>query len=251
VEHLLEQAVALGQRVEDLERTKSDHRSLMAAVALAQEQERQRIAADIHDDSIQVMTTAALRLHALRKQIGDERLQEVAGEVEDTIRLAVRRLRHLMFELIPASLDRDGLGAALGVYLNKVGETYGIRSRIEDRLSRQPPADVRVNLYRVAQEAVMNVVKHASASQISVVIEERAGGFAIEIADNGIGFSIDDIESRLPLHLGLTAMRQRAEMAGGWCRIHSQGGSGTRVEAWVPGEALSAAAQNARRASSA
>ncbi|MFN2543611.1 MAG: GAF domain-containing sensor histidine kinase [Actinomycetota bacterium] len=251
VERLLEQAVALGHRVEELERGRADHRSLMSAVALAQEQERQRIAIDIHDDSVQVMTTAALRLHALRKEIGVGRLQELAGEIEDTIRLAVRRLRHLMFELIPAALDRDGLGPALSIYLHRVGESYGIGARVENRLSRQPPADVRVILYRVAQEAIMNVVKHARASEISMVVEEREGGFAIEVGDNGVGFSIEDIESRLPMHLGLTAMRQRAEMAGGWCRIHSLAGSGTRVEAWVPGEALRAEPDAGRRASSA
>jgi signal transduction histidine kinase len=248
LESLLEQAVALERRIEDLERSRAEHRTLMAQVALAQEQERQRIAVDIHDDSIQVMSTAALRLHSLRKQIDNDRLEGIAGEVEDTIRLAVRRLRHLMFELIPATLDRDGLGAAIAVYLNKVSETYDLESRVEDRLTRQPPADVRVILYRVAQEAVMNVVKHARATEIVAVIDEHDDGFSVVVRDDGVGFSIDDVEGRLPMHLGLTAMRQRAEMAGGWCRIHSLSGSGTTVEAWVPGKPVGAAVDPGARA---
>jgi signal transduction histidine kinase len=236
VEGLLGHAVALEHRVADLERAGSEHRELLTQIALAQEQERQRIAVDIHDDSVQVMTSAAMRLHALKSAIEDERLGEIVDQLENTVRLAVKRLRHLMFELIPPSLDRDGLGAALSIYLGRMRDEAGLAYRLEARMRTQPSAEARAILYRIAQEAVTNVVKHAGARSVVVVLDEREGGFAVQVADDGVGFSMDDVQGRLPMHLGLTAMRQRAEMAGGWCRIRSVPRSGTTVEAWVPSE---------------
>ena len=241
----------LDHRVTEMERGRAEQRNLLAQVALAQEQERQRIAVDIHDDSVQVMTTAALRLNVLRSRLGEGELGELAGEAEGIVREAVRRLRHLMFELIPPALDREGLVAALTRYLNRMEEQSGISHRLEPTLVGQPPAETRAILYRIAQEAVTNVVKHARAESITVSIEERDEGFLIRVSDDGVGFSIDDVESRLPLHLGLTAMRQRAEMAGGWCRIRSQAGSGTSVEAWVPGAGVIELEEPAHRSTSA
>ena len=236
MEDMLGHAVHLERQVADLERSSQEQRSLLVQIALAQEQERQRIAIDIHDDSVQVMATAAMRLQALRAAIEDERLGGVVDQLEKTVRLAVKRLRHLMFELIPPSLDRDGLGAALSVYLGRLRDEVGLAYRLESRIGTQPPAEARTILYRIAQEALRNVVKHAGASQVEVLIEERGGGFGVQVADDGVGFSIDDVEGRLPMHLGLTAMRQRAEMAGGWCRVRSVPRTGTTVEAWVPSE---------------
>jgi signal transduction histidine kinase len=233
-ESLLGHAVELEQRVAELERTRDEHRSVMTQVALAQEQERQRIAVDIHDDSVQVMTTAALRLHALRSQITDSRMNDMAEELEGTIRLAIGRLRHLMFELIPPSLDREGLGPALSLYLDRVKDDRGLAYRVESRFTTQPPSEARSILYRIAQEAITNVIKHAHAKGVDVVLEQRDRGFLLRIADDGGGFSAEDVDSRLPMHLGLMAMRQRAEMAGGWCRVRSLVGTGTTVEAWVP-----------------
>jgi signal transduction histidine kinase len=222
-ESLLGHAVELEQRVAELERTRDEHRSLMTQVALAQEQERQRIAVDIHDDSVQVMTTAALRLHALRSQITDSRMNEMAEELEGTIRLAIGRLRHLMFELIPPSLDHEGLGPALSLYLDRVKDDGGLAYRVESRFTTQPPSETRSILYRIAQDR-----------GVDVVLEQRDRGFLLRISDDGVGFSAEDVDSRLPMHLGLMAMRQRAEMAGGWCRVRSLVRTGTTVEAWVP-----------------
>jgi signal transduction histidine kinase len=234
VEALLGHAVELERRVADLERSGAEHRALLTQIGIAQEQERHRIAGDIHDDSVQVMTTAVMRLQVLRAAIDDERLVGLVDQLEDTVRHAIKRLRHLMFELIPPALDREGLGPALTLYLAKIREEAGLGYRLENRVRTQPPAEARAILYRIAQEAVTNVVKHARARSVQVVVEERDGGFVVRITDDGVGFSIDEIETRLPMHLGLTAMRQRAEMGGGWCRVRSIRGSGTTVEAWVP-----------------
>jgi signal transduction histidine kinase len=232
---MLGRAVDLERQLEEMERGRAEQRHLLTQVTLAQEQERQRIALDIHDDSVQVMTTAAVRLGILRSRLGDGELGELTAEVETIVRGAVQRLRHLMFELIPPALDREGLTAALALYLNRLQKESGVTFRLESQLEGQPPAEARAILYRIAQEAVTNVVKHARATSVMVSMDHLDGGYIVRVGDDGVGFSMDDVESRLPLHLGLTAMRQRAEMAGGWCRISSQAGSGTSVEAWVPG----------------
>jgi signal transduction histidine kinase len=237
VEGLLGRAVALEHRLADLQQSSTEHRTLLMQIALAQEQERQRIANDIHDDSVQVMSTAAMRLQALGAVLDDDRLRDVVTQIEDTVRHAVKRLRHLMFDLIPPALERQGLGAALSIYLERMREDVGLTYRLESRLSVQPPLEARAALYRIAQEAITNVVKHARANTVDVVIEQRDGGFGIRVGDDGVGFQARDrVEHEAPMHLGLTAMRQRAEMAGGWCRIRSVPLGGTAVEAWVPDE---------------
>ena len=82
------------------------------------------------------------------------------------------------------------------------------------------------------------MVKHARASSVTVVLDQRDGGFGIQVSDDGVGFQALELEDSAPMHLGLTAMRQRAEMSGGWCRVRSVPRGGTSVEAWVPDERL-------------
>ena len=90
-------------------------------------------------------------------------------------------------------------------------------------------------LFRIAQEALANVRKHSEATSVRVFVEERDGGFAIRLEDDGRGFILDEAGESAG-HLGLPAMRERAQLAGGWCRVHGMPGTGTTVEAWVPGD---------------
>jgi len=219
-----------------LERAVHEQRTLLSQVALSHEQERQRLAMDIHDDSVQVMTAATMRIQTLRERVEDSELGELLDSTLQTVRLATQRLRHLMFELVPPTLEREGLGPALSLYLERVRDEHELPYVFESRVHGHAPAETRTALYRIAQEAVRNVVEHARAGRLEVLLDRRDGGVWLRVADNGRGFSIDDVESRLPLHLGLTAMRQHAELADGWCRIRSAPGGGTTVEAWVPGE---------------
>jgi signal transduction histidine kinase len=97
----------------------------------------------------------------------------------------------------------------------------------------EPSHDVRAAAYRVAQEALVNVRKHSRGTSVHVVLEERERGVFVRIEDDGVGFA-PEIQSDGGHHLGLTAMRERAELAGGWCRISSVPGEGTIVEFWLP-----------------
>jgi PAS domain S-box-containing protein len=227
----------LRRNVAALSRTMEQRRLLLARLQRAQEDERQRIAEDIHDDSIQAMAAVSMRVSSLRMRQTDPEITAALSEVELTVDEAISRLRHLLFELRPSALDREGLAVALGLYLDTLRDELGIESQLINSLREEPPVALRTVVYRIAQEALVNVRKHSGATRVVVQLESREGGVQVEIRDNGRGFDIAEAARPLPGHLGFSAMRERAEMAGGWFRVHS-GSGGTTVEFWVPVGAL-------------
>jgi len=216
----------------ELERDLAERRALLAHLVDAGEEERGRIAMDIHDDSIQAITAAGMRLQILRRRLDDPEQLKLLDELEQTIQLAISRLRHLLFELRPPALDNEGLSAALGSYLDEVDDP-GIAYRFDDQLSVQPSPESRTILYRIVQEALANVRKHAQATAATVALRELENGFLARVSDDGIGFVAGD-EEPVPGHLGLAAMRERAELAGGWLKIKAAPGKGTTLEVWIP-----------------
>lgn len=211
-------------------------RRLEALLVDAEESERKRIAWDFHDDSIQVMTAVALRLRAFRRRTAgnDALFGAHLDALEEVVEQAIARLRALLFELRPVALDREGLAAALRQYLHTM-ESEGIGFSLETQLGVEPPLATRVLLYRLAQEALMNVRKHSGAERVDVRLEERGNGVALRVRDDGEGFE-PERQTGGSGHLGLVAMRERAELFGGWCRIESAPGSGTTVDVWVPAQ---------------
>jgi PAS domain S-box-containing protein len=220
----------------DLQRTLAERRQLVEHLVSAGEEERQRIATDIHDDSIQTMTAAGIRLQLLRRQLQNPDQLRLLDDLEQTIELSISRLRHLLFELRPPALDREGLAAALMMYLRESREQGSTSYRLDNELHSQPDEEARVILYRVAQEALTNVRKHAEAKEAEVLLGHRDGGFVVRITDDGVGFQAAETHS-VPGHLGLAAMRERVELAGGTIRIDSAPQTGTVVECWLPSDA--------------
>jgi PAS domain S-box-containing protein len=215
------------------EREHVERRALLAHLVAAAEEERSRIAGDIHDDSIQAITAAGMRLQILRKSLQEPEQLRLLGDLEQTIQLSIARLRHLLFELRPPVLDNEGLSAALELYLHEAEGEGNVRYRLDDRLKTQPPLETRTILYRIVQEALTNVRKHAQASNVTVSLLELDGGYSAVVADDGVGFSAA-MEETAPGHLGLASMRERAQLAGGWVRIETAPEQGTKVEAWIP-----------------
>lgn len=222
--------VKFRRSLDALRRTVEERRELLVRLEGAQEEERRRIAADIHDDSIQVMTAADLRAQALATQIEDPELRAEAIELRELIGAAVERLRHLLFELRPPALDREGLVAALAAYSNGSEPVPAI----VNGLTAEPPSEVRATLFRIAQEALTNAHRHAMASSISVSLSEGKGGVALVVADDGKGFDVRSIGAPEPGHIGLPTMIERAELAGGRCSVESEPGRGTTVSVWLP-----------------
>ncbi len=141
----------------------------------------------------------------------------------------------MMFQLRPYVLDHDGLAAALTVFVVEEGKLPGSATyKVQSRLHSEPPESVRVILYRIAQEALVNVRKHAHAAKVEITLEEGDEGYTLQVEDDGVGFEPSEISDPALGHIGLTSMRERASLAGGWFRIQSAGGSGTIAEAWIP-----------------
>ena len=222
--------------LERLRRTDEERRRLLSKVVAAQEEERRRIAGEIHDDSVQVMAAVGIRLENLRRQLQDDEQGTTIDQVQRTVQLAIDRLRRLLFELRPMALDREGLVGALRTYLEQVTQDTDLGYRLENRLLSEPSPETRLALYRIIQEAVTNARKHARASRVVVRLEERDNGTVVRVSDDGVGFEMD--RSSGPGHLGLSAMREQAEMTQGRFRVDSTPGKGTVVEVWVPGGAV-------------
>lgn len=201
---------------------------------VAQEEERGRIAENIHDDSIQVMVAVSMRLEALKSQLPNPDAVGALARLEETVRRSVHRLRTLMFALWPPQLDREGLSAALQAYLEATSQ-YGPAWELVDDCAVQLPSHLRIVLYRIAQEAVTNAHKHAGATTLQVTLADADGGVRLTVKDNGRGFRSEQTAvAARPHHIGLTTMRERAEAVGGRLDVASTPGEGTVVTAWVP-----------------
>jgi len=210
-----------------------DRQALLRQLARAREEERARIAADIHDDAIQTLSAANLRLQQLRLRLHDPVERQVLEKLQDALNLTLSHLRQVIYDLRPPGLEDGSLGAALRVYLEQMHSETGIAYRLDDRVSVRAPDSAAQPIYRTVREALVNVRQHARASTVTVELLEVEDGCLVRIVDDGVGYDPADVEYR-PGHLGLALIRERAELAGGWCRIESSPGSGTTVEFWVP-----------------
>jgi PAS domain S-box-containing protein len=208
---------------------------LFARLISAQEEERLRIASDIHDDTIQAMTATSLRMQQLRRHLTEPDQIELLSRLEDAVRESIVRLRRLMFDLRPASLDRSGLAAAIRELLERLQEETHLTFNLENHLSAEPVGDIRTAIYRIAQEALVNVKKHAAATKVDVELRSVGAGCRVRIQDDGRGFDVEATDSK-PGHLGLVSMRERAQIAGGWWLVRSPAEGGTAVEFWLPFE---------------
>jgi len=158
-----------------------------------------------------------------------EQIDRLVGTVTET----THRLRQLAAELRPAALDDGDVTRALRVFLDMTRSAadpvWSVRSQIMTDI--QPPQSIA--LYRMTQEALVNVRRHARAARADVLLAEEAGGILVRVQDDGKGFSLPERRPRSP-HAGLDAMRARAELAGGSFRLQSTPGGGTTVEFWLP-----------------
>jgi PAS domain S-box-containing protein len=234
-ETLVQRAEDLERAVSDLRRVDRERRQLLSRLVTAQEEERREIASDIHDDPVQKLTAASVRLDIVEGDYPDLGRDPTFRKAQETIGHAIESLRHLMFELRPYVLDRDGLVAALRLVLNTEEKRVdGCDYRLDAQIASEPDAETRVVMYRIALEALANVRKHARASRVEVSLCDQDGGYLLRLSDDGAGFDAIARGQSPDGHLGLTSMRERAEMASGWFRLQSAPGTGTTVEVWLP-----------------
>jgi PAS domain S-box-containing protein len=209
-----------------------ERRRLLSHLVEAQELERRRIAWDVHDDSIQAMVAVGMRLQLLAGRLPDEH-RAVVAQLEESVRASVNRLRNLVVHLRPTAIDEHGLVPALTGYLRDAVEGWGLETHLSADLAVEPPTETAITIFRICQEALTNVRKHAGATRVDIALTTTGGGTLAEVRDDGQGFPDPDT-SDANRHFGLIEMRERAETAGGWWSVTSDPTSGTIVRFWLP-----------------
>jgi PAS domain S-box-containing protein len=217
-----------------VERALDERGQLLAHLVQAQERERRRIAWDVHDDTIQSMVAVGMRLQLLAAKLPAEHAASVT-RLNETVSAAVGRLRNLTFRLHPPGIDSAGLVEGLTSYLDQVVTGAGLTYELTHDLAAEPPAETTITVFRICQEALTNVRKHARARSVTVSLVSAGQGVHVRVRDDGDGFDPPLLEPRGGHgHFGLIEMRERAEIAGGWWTVRAEPGKGTTVEFWVP-----------------
>ena len=224
----------LRRTIEMLRTSDQERRQLVSRLVTAREEEAQRIATEIHDDPIQKLSAAALRLGMLRKEVDREKQSKTIAHVQRAIDETMGRLRRMLFELSPRTLETGGLGEALREYVRHANQEDATLYHLKDELSVDLSQETRTIAYRVILEALSNVRKHAAAENVTVSVAGENGGVHCSVTDDGRGIVPEEVGVSLPGHMGTASMRERVEMAGGWIKIHSRPGEGTTVEFWLP-----------------
>ncbi|MGH2557003.1 MAG: ATP-binding protein, partial [Actinomycetota bacterium] len=232
----------LAESLEKLRHTNEERRLLLGSVVHAREDEGRRIAAELHDGPVQRLTQldylaerAQLRLQAGGVDGG----RELLANVQEGLREEIHGLRRMMSDLRPPALDERGLAAAIRDHVEGVERRSGVRCTVRSEIGGRLRPSVEAALYRVTQEALTNVVKHAAAATARISLEMMDGRFILRVVDDGKGFDpVRVLQEMGPDHFGLIAMRERVLMEGGECEVRSRPGVGTEVRVSFPDEVL-------------
>jgi signal transduction histidine kinase len=213
---------------------------LLHRTVIAQESERQRIARELHDETGQTLTALGMGLRGMSEMISTNRNRAVeqANQLEKLAMHGVEELQRMVAGLHPPQLDDLGLLAALRWYASDTSSRFGIRINIVNHgIKPSLSSDVRAVVFRIAQEAITNVVRHANASKIDLQLDYSSDNIYLRVEDNGQGFNTDEVLKKKPgkpAAWGLLGMVERASLVGGTCNIFSHPGKGTLIEVNVP-----------------
>jgi signal transduction histidine kinase len=196
-----------------------------------QELERKRLARELHDETGQALTSILLGLRSL-EETGDDAITEAVGSLRELVVQTLQDVRRLAVELRPTALDDFGLAAALERLANTFAEQTGTAVEFESRLADERlPSDVETVLYRIVQEALTNIVKHAHADHVSIVLQSKDRGVSAVIEDDGRGFAPGAQQDG---GLGLMGMKERVDLVNGRFEVESSEGAGTTLVVEVP-----------------
>lgn len=196
-------------------------------------EERQKLARELHDSVSQAIFSISLQARTAQTllQRDPTRVEEPLRHITSLSQAAMAEMRALIFELRPESLESEGLITALNKQASALSARHSIQ--VEAQLCDEPPISLEQKqaVYRIAQEALHNTIKHARASQVNIKLECDEQSLMLEVADNGLGF---DPSGNFPGHLGLKSMRERAAKLGGTLQIESSRGQGTSLRLSIP-----------------
>ena len=229
-----------GMEIDITERKRSEqHRArLLADTVRAAEDERTRLATELHDGPIQRLSHLGYVLERALMQLGNgalDKTRELVSTAHGGVTEEIRALRQTMVQLRPPVLDERGLAAALRDHAHAFAKEADVRVEVVVDLGERLEESLETIIYRVVQEALRNVAKHAQARTVRVGLSDHDGAIILTVDDDGVGFGTQDVDTADgDGHFGIEGMQQRTTMAGGVWTIASSPGSGTRIRATFP-----------------
>jgi signal transduction histidine kinase len=213
-----------------------DLRALSERIEQMREEERRRIARELHDELGQLLTGIKLDFSASARRFSElripgdvtDKLQSAIGQIE----IAIAMVRRIASDLRPAALDHRDLGGAIEDEARRVAARSGLAITVSNRVARNLQPHLATAAFRIFQEALTNTVRHARATRVRARLTEGQGRLLMMIKDDGVG--IPDCDTRTESSLGLLGMQERARSAGGRVRIRSRVGRGTLVSFYLP-----------------
>jgi PAS domain S-box-containing protein len=233
--YILRDAMGLPTRVIGAMVDISTQMEVKEAAARAAQIERHRLARDLHDAVTQSLYSLSLMAEAARRRALDgdvKATKDYVMRLGELAQQALKEMRLLVYELQPSALEDEGLAGALQGRLDAVERRAGVQARLHVEMEEQLPADVQLQFYRIAEEALNNALKHAGASIVRVRVAAIDGAATLEISDNGKGFDPNPAHSSGGL--GLISIRERQEQLGGRLDIETVPGKGTTIRVTVP-----------------
>ncbi len=209
--------------------------SLIGKIVQAQEEERKSVARELHDQIGQSLSSTLLTMESSCKNCMARHPE--CDEIKDDIRGMIDEVRRLAWNVRPSILDDYGLGQALARYINEIAKRASFSIDYQCVLPPEHPrlpSQIEVTLYRVAQEAMTNILRHAQATQVSVILMRHENEITLILEDNGKGFDMDALEERSTPPLGIIGMKERVALVGGDLTVVSHSGHGTTIRVRIP-----------------
>ena len=235
-DELSELAENFNSMTETLARTKEMRDSLLQKIINTQEEERQRVARELHDETGPTLSTLMISLQFLEDAEDRDEFKQKLEEYRELLRYSLEQIRRLVWKLTPTLLVDMGLKAALESFIDKYWQDQGweVNLVINGLEDRRLPSEIEVTVYRVIQEALTNISKHAKASKVDINVEATDEGINALIEDDGVGFEPAKLDPSSKMSLGLTSMQERVELVGGTFHLSSSPQQGTAVKINIP-----------------
>lgn len=224
-------------RLNEARRREELRGELLRQVVDAQEAERQRIARELHDETGQGLTAIGMGLRGLSGMIENEKdqAQSTLSHLEGLVDYSLQEIQHIISDLRPSHLDDLGLAAALRWYVGEISKRSGLNVQLQvEGKPREINTDIKLTLFRIAQEALTNVVKHAAAQNAWVMLEFAEDQVSIEVRDDGCGFNVEWTNLPAQETWGLIGMQERATLIGGQFVLDSELEVGTKIKVVIP-----------------
>jgi signal transduction histidine kinase len=229
---------SLASQAADQAARQQERERAITKVLEATQQERIRLAADLHDGPVQELTALSYGLERVDRRLqsqGPDAALELLGEQKNHLIEVTRTLRSLLSELRPPALDEHGLAGALKLYGDAFAKQADVNVVVDAHVGHRPAPEVETIVYRITQEALTNIAKHAQAEHVRIELTAEEDGVELTIRDDGVGF--DPAQAARLLnegHYGLVGMRERAELGGGRLALDSRPGHGTTISVALP-----------------